>query len=46
MTKKDKVAFTIKTLERLYPEIPIPLDHQQQFAKRLKKLNRSNRFGF
>ena len=32
MTKKDKVAFTIKTLERLYPEIPIPLDHKDPFT--------------
>ena len=27
MTKKEKVAFAIETLESLYPEIPIPLDH-------------------
>ena len=32
MTKKDKVTFTIKTLERLYPEIPIPLDHKDPFT--------------
>ena len=32
MTKKDKVDFTIKTLERLYPEIPIPLDHKDPFT--------------
>ncbi len=32
MTKKDKVAFTIKTLERLYPEIPIPLDHKDPYT--------------
>jgi len=27
MTKKEKVVFVMDTLERLYPEIPIPLDH-------------------
>ena len=32
MTKKDKVIFTIKTLERLYPEIPIPLDHKDPYT--------------
>ena len=32
MIKKDKVAFTIKTLERLYPEIPIPLDHKDPYT--------------
>lgn len=28
MTKTEKVAFTIETLDKLYPEIPIPLDHK------------------
>tara|TARA_B100001057_G_scaffold206215_1_gene206929 strand:- start:1059 stop:1706 length:648 start_codon:yes stop_codon:yes gene_type:complete len=32
MTKKDKVTFTIKTLERLYPEIPVPLDHKDPYT--------------
>ena len=32
MTKKEKVAFAIKTLESLYPEIPIPLDHTDPYT--------------
>ena len=32
MTKKDKIAFTIKTLETLYPEIPVPLDHKDPYT--------------
>ena len=32
MTKKEKVAFAIKTLEDLYPEIPIPLDHKDPYT--------------
>ena len=32
MTKKEKVAFTMKTLQDLYPEIPIPLDHKDPFT--------------
>ena len=32
MTKKEKVAFTIKTLQELYPEIPIPLDHKDPYT--------------
>src|SRR6056300_299066 len=32
MTKKEKVAFTITTLEALYPEIPIPLDHKDPYT--------------
>ena len=32
MTKKDKVDFAIKTLEELYPEIPIPLDHSDPYT--------------
>ena len=27
MTKKEKVDFVIKTLRKLYPTIPTPLDH-------------------
>ena len=27
MTKSEKVNFTIQTLDELYPEIPVPLDH-------------------
>lgn len=32
MNKKEKVAFVIKTLEELYPEIPIPLDHSDPYT--------------
>ncbi|MDA0985704.1 MAG: endonuclease III [Bacteroidetes bacterium] len=32
MTKKEKVVFTINTLEKLYPEIPIPLDHKDPYT--------------
>ena len=32
MTKKEKVAFTMKTLQDLYPEIPIPLDHSDPYT--------------
>jgi len=32
MTKKEKVAFAIQTLESLYPGIPIPLDHTDPYT--------------
>ena len=32
MTKKEKVDFTLKTLNQLYPEIPIPLDHTDPYT--------------
>ena len=32
MLKKDKVDFIIETLENLYPEIPIPLDHTDPYT--------------
>ena len=32
MTKKEKVRFAIETLEALYPEIPIPLDHKDPYT--------------
>ncbi|MBT8177583.1 MAG: endonuclease III [Eudoraea sp.] len=32
MTKAEKVAFTIKTLDTLYPEIPVPLDHRDPYT--------------
>lgn len=32
MNKKEKVAFVIKTLDKLYPEIPIPLDHSDPYT--------------
>jgi endonuclease-3 len=32
MTKSEKVDFCMKTLEKLYPEIPIPLDHKDPYT--------------
>ncbi|MGC6480292.1 MAG: endonuclease III domain-containing protein [Flavobacteriaceae bacterium] len=32
MKKSEKVAFAIETLELLYPEIPIPLDHKDPYT--------------
>ena len=32
MTKKEKVQFVIDTLEKLYPEVPIPLDHKDPYT--------------
>jgi endonuclease-3 len=32
MTKKEKVEFILETLERLYPEVPIPLDHKDAYT--------------
>ena len=32
MTKKEKVNFVIKTLQELYPTIPIPLDHKDPYT--------------
>ena len=32
MTKAQKVAFVINTLDELYPEIPIPLDHKDPYT--------------
>lgn len=32
MTKKEKVQFVIDTLEELYPEVPIPLDHKDPYT--------------
>jgi len=32
MTKQEKVDFVIKTLNELYPEIPIPLDHKDPYT--------------
>ena len=32
MTKKEKVDFTIRTLQELYPKIPIPLDHKDPYT--------------
>lgn len=32
MSKQENVAFVISTLNNLYPEIPIPLDHQDPYT--------------
>ncbi len=32
MNKQEKVEFTIKTLQELYPEIPVPLDHKDPYT--------------
>lgn len=32
MTKQEKVDFVIKTLNELYPEIPVPLDHKDPYT--------------
>lgn len=32
MTKAEKVVFTIKTLNELYPSIPVPLDHKDPYT--------------
>lgn len=32
MTKQEKVKFVIETLNTLYPEVPIPLDHKDPYT--------------
>ncbi|MBQ4915509.1 endonuclease III [Maribacter sp. MMG018] len=32
MTKAEKVSFVISTLQELYPEIPVPLDHKDPYT--------------
>ena len=32
MTKSEKVNFTIETLQNIYPEIPVPLDHKDPYT--------------
>lgn len=32
MTKKEKVEFILKTLDKLYPKTPIPLDHKDAYT--------------
>ncbi|MFK5889833.1 MAG: endonuclease III [Flavobacteriaceae bacterium] len=32
MTKQESVAFIIETLEKLYPKVPIPLDHNDAYT--------------
>ncbi len=32
MTKQEKVQFVIETLNKIYPEVPIPLDHKDPYT--------------
>ena len=32
MTKAEKVSFILKSLDELYPEVPIPLEHQDPYT--------------
>ncbi len=32
MTKKQRAEFVVKTLDELYPEVPIPLDHKDPYT--------------
>lgn len=32
MTKAEKVDFTIRTLQEIYPEIPVPLEHRDPYT--------------
>ena len=32
MTKAEKVAFTIQTLDEIYPTVPVPLDHKDPYT--------------
>lgn len=32
MTKAEKVSYVISTLEKLYPKVPIPLDHKDPYT--------------
>jgi len=32
LTKKEKVEFVIETLEKLYPEVPVPLNHKDPYT--------------
>jgi len=32
MTKKERAAFVVETLEQLFPEVPIPLDHKDPYT--------------
>ena len=32
MTKKEKAAYIVEELERLYPETPVPLDHKDAYT--------------
>jgi len=32
VTKKEKINFIIKNLNKLYPKIPIPLNHKDEYT--------------
>lgn len=32
MTKKEKAEFVVRTLEEIYPEVPIPLEHRDPYT--------------
>ncbi|MBC2840664.1 endonuclease III [Robiginitalea sp. SC105] len=32
MTRKEKAAFVVETLESIYPEVPVPLEHQDPYT--------------
>ena len=32
MTKQEKVNFVITTLQKLYPQVPIPLEHKDPYT--------------
>ena len=32
MTRKEKAAYIIDVLESIYPEVPVPLDHQDPLS--------------
>ena len=32
MTRKEKAAYIIDVLESIYPEVPVPLDHQDPYT--------------
>ena len=32
MTKQEKVTFVIDTLNKIYPQVPIPLDHKDPYT--------------
>ena len=32
MTKAEKVQYVMDELERLYPEVPVPLDHKDPYT--------------
>ena len=32
MTKKEKVSFVIETLNKIYPQVPIPLEHKDPYT--------------